>query len=82
VLLRLYGYQVERAVDLNSALSCARDFAPQAVLMDVAMPGADGYEVARRLRLLPSPQGEMVFIAVSGFGDLADVQRSADEDFA
>ncbi|MEO7852562.1 MAG: hybrid sensor histidine kinase/response regulator [Rubrivivax sp.] len=82
VLLRMYGYEVERAVDLESALQRAREFAPQAVLMDVALPGADGYEVARRLRLLPSPQGGMVFIAVSGFGDSADLQRSADEGFA
>ncbi len=82
VLLRLLGYRVELAVDIESALQRAREFAPQAVLMDLAMPGADGYEVARRLRMLPSMQGEVAYIAVSGFGLADDLRHSADEGFA
>jgi CheY-like chemotaxis protein len=49
MLLPLYGYEVERATDLQSALQVGRALRPQAVLMDTAMPDADGYEVARRL---------------------------------
>ena len=45
VLLQLDGYSVARAVDLDSALIVGATFLPQVVLMDIALPGADGYEV-------------------------------------
>jgi len=82
VLLRLYGYEVEHAVDLNAALQLARRLRPQVVLMDVAMPDADGYEVARRLRAMPEMAAGASFIAVSGFGQPDDFRRSAAAGFA
>jgi two-component system CheB/CheR fusion protein len=81
VLLRVYGYQVERAVDLASARQLAREFHPQAVLMDLAMPGADGYEVARRLRAMDNADPDTVYMAVSGFCQAEDRRRSADAGF-
>lgn len=82
MLLRLFGYEVEHAVDLDSALRVARTYRPQVVLMDIAMPGADGCEVMRRLRAMPEMAQGATFIAVSGFGQPEDFRRSAAAGFA
>ena len=61
--------------DGAAALASAAAFEPQIVLLDVGLPGIDGYEVARRLRescLDPSPR----IIAVTGYGQPSDRQRS------
>ncbi len=50
LLLRLFGHEVETAFDGRSALRAAQAHPPDAVLLDISMPGMDGYEVARRLR--------------------------------
>ena len=81
VLLRLYGYDAQRAESLDTALALARRFRPQVVLLDLAMPGADGYEVARRLQALPG-MGKAVYIAVTGFGQPEDFRRTAQAGFA
>jgi DNA-binding response OmpR family regulator len=48
--LRRAGYQVEGVLDGRAALERARQAPPDLILLDVMMPGIDGYEVARRLR--------------------------------
>src|SRR2546430_17072450 len=48
--LRFEGYDVHTAVDGNEALVRAAEIAPDAVLLDVLMPGTDGLTVCRRLR--------------------------------
>jgi two-component system CheB/CheR fusion protein len=45
---------VERARDGNEGLASANRFRPQLVILDVMMPGLDGYAVAQRLRLVPT----------------------------
>ncbi len=82
MLLRLDGYDVARAVDLESALRIGRSFHPDAVLMDIAMPGVDGYEVARQMRVLPEIAASTVFIVVSGFCQADDFRRSEAAGFA
>jgi two-component system CheB/CheR fusion protein len=82
VLLKLFGYDVERATDLRSALQVGQAFRPQAVLMDIAMPDADGYEVARRLSAMPEVGQMVTYIALSGFGHPNDFQRSEEAGFA
>ena len=81
MLLRMYGYDVESATDLESALQVGQAFRPQVVLMDISMPRADGYEVARRLRAVTEPGRHIDYIALSGFGALKDFQRSEQEGF-
>ena len=81
MLLALYGYQVERATDLHSALQVAQAFRPQAVLMDISLPQADGYEVARCLRAMPGAGRDVTYIAVTGLGQANDLRRSADAGF-
>jgi two-component system CheB/CheR fusion protein len=82
VLLGLYGYEVQRATDLQSALQVGRAFRPQAVLMDISMPDADGYEVARRLSAIPAIGRDVTYIAVTGFGQPNDFRRSEEAGFA
>ena len=82
MLLRMYGYDVELADDLESALALARDFRPRAVLMDIGMPVHDGYEVVRRLRAMPEIANDVTYIGISGFGQPADSLRNAQAGFA
>lgn len=82
LLLEVYGYVVQRATDVHTALSLAPAFKPQVVLMDISMPEVDGYEVARRMRALPEVGSDVTYIAVTGFGQPGSFQRSVDAGFA
>lgn len=50
--------------------------------MDIAMPHADGYEVARRLSAIPEVGRKVTYIALTGFGQPNDFQRSEEAGFA
>jgi two-component system CheB/CheR fusion protein len=73
-LLGLAGLSVKTARDGNEALKVAAQFRPTSVLLDLGLPGMDGYEVARRLRS-DSQLGQAVLIATTGYGDEATVSR-------
>jgi DNA-binding response OmpR family regulator len=75
VFLRLQGYQVDIAYDGPAALKQAELFPPDAVALDIGLPGMDGYEVARRLRKLRG-LGSVLIVAVTGYGRPQDVQMS------
>jgi two-component system CheB/CheR fusion protein len=77
MLLELEGEEVRVAYDGESALAAARQFHPQIVLLDVGMPGMDGYEIARRLRLDPETRGT-ILVAITGWGQSEDRRRSMD----
>lgn len=77
VLLTEYGYEVQTVGDGAAALDTARSFRPQAVLLDIGLPGMDGYEVARHLRE-EHPASEMLLVAVSGYGH-AEARRRSQE---
>ena len=49
--LAFEGFEVYTAVDGESDLAAAKQYQPHLVLLDIAMPGVDGFEVCRRLRL-------------------------------
>jgi CheY-like chemotaxis protein len=73
MLLQLSGQEVRVAYDGPTALTLARDFRPQVVLLDVGMPGMDGCEVARRLRQQPGPGPEdLLLVAVTGWAQEED----------
>ena len=74
LLLKRWGYQTAVAYDGPSALAVALARPPAVVLLDLDMPGMDGYEVARRLRGQPR-MAEALLIALTGYGEEEDVSR-------
>ena len=82
MMMRLSGYEVETASDLDAALQAARRLRPQLVLVDLALPRTDGYEVARELRKLPEMDSGVSYVAVSGFGRPEDFERTEQAGFA
>jgi CheY-like chemotaxis protein len=75
MFLETLGHETCVAHDGEQAVSMAILFRPDMVLLDIGMPGVDGYEVARRLRALP--QGiPLRIVAVTGYGREIDRQRS------
>jgi two-component system CheB/CheR fusion protein len=66
VLLRFEQHQVDIVYDARAALEKARVVPPAIVFMDIAMPGMNGYELARRLREMPECR-HVVLVALSGY---------------
>ncbi|MDO9314849.1 MAG: ATP-binding protein [Burkholderiaceae bacterium] len=75
LLLRLEHHEVHVAFAGASALAMAMRVQPQVAVLDIGMPGLDGYEVARRLRLQPGGP-DMLILALTGWGRQED-QRKA-----
>ena len=71
--LQMQGHEARCVFDGPSALRLAQEFAPQLVLLDIAMPGMDGYEVIRRLR--GQAGARPVIAALTGFGRDAEWER-------
>ncbi len=67
-LLRLWGHRVEVAHDGPSGLAAAAEQRPEVVLLDIGLPGLDGYEVGRRLRADEATRG-VTLVAVTGYGE-------------
>ena len=76
VLLRVLGAEVELVHSGRAALQSVEQSKPDVVLLDIGMPGMDGYEVARRIRANSANRGIML-IALTGWGQEEDRQRSA-----
>jgi CheY-like chemotaxis protein len=76
MLLRLIGHEVHTCYDGPAALACAGDFRPQAAVLDLALPGIDGLEIARRLRQRPELTG-LRLVALSGYGRDEDCRLCA-----
>ena len=75
VVLDIGGHATQVAHDGQRALTLARTFQPEVVFLDIGLPGMDGYEVARALRVMPGLQ-DMVLIALTGWGTEEDRARS------
>jgi PAS domain S-box-containing protein len=80
LLLQEQGHKVETADCGMKALERAQIFHPQIVLLDIGLPDIDGYEVAKRLRLLPETRDAML-IALTGYGQAEDRKRSQSAGF-
>jgi PAS domain S-box-containing protein len=80
ILLGLAGHATRTVFDGGEAVEEARRLSPDAVLLDIGLPGLDGYEVARRLRAEPRG-GELALVAITGWGQDADRRRSAEVGF-
>jgi PAS domain S-box-containing protein len=80
LLLTLVGNQVRTAQDGETALKVAAECLPEVILLDIGLPGLDGYQVARRLRA-QSEFGGTVLVAMTGYGTEGDRRRSEESGF-
>ena len=78
--LALDGHQVHAAPDGESGLELARQAPPDVALIDIRLPGMDGYEVARRLRAA-NKRRRIALVALTGFGQSEDRRRAFDAGF-
>ena len=74
LLLEALGAQARAVHDGPAALAALRDFAPHAVLLDLGMPGMDGFEVARAMRAQAG--ADLRIVALTGWGQQADRART------
>ena len=74
LLVRFWGHEAVVTYDGAAALEAARVRTPDVVLLDIAMPKMDGYQLARRLRQIGGME-KALLVAVTGHGSEADVQR-------
>lgn len=74
-LLRLHGHTVEVAYTGERALQTAPAFRPDVAILDIGLPGLDGYEVARRLRTLDETRDSLL-IAATAYGSPDDIDRA------
>lgn len=75
VLLESEGYVARVAIDGESALAAAREFMPAIVILDIGLPGMNGFEVAQQMRQLPETR-DALLIALTGYGEAESRQRS------
>jgi signal transduction histidine kinase len=73
--LRLEGHEVKTVNDGNEALASVRVFAPHVIVLDIGLPGLDGYAVARRLRA-EGDTSHTLLIALTGYGQKEDRDRA------
>ncbi|SAK88958.1 histidine kinase [Caballeronia temeraria] len=80
LLLEADGYDVRTAHDAAEALVLSESFLPQIVLLDIGLPGMDGYRLASEMRARPAT-ADALLIAVTGYGQAHDRQRSKEAGF-
>ncbi len=77
-LLELEGYVVDGAADGTKGIEMVRAKSPDAVLVDIGLPGLDGYEVAKRLQTLDR---RPFLVALTGYGQPEDRARAQQAGF-
>src|SRR5687768_6264557 len=80
MVLKLLGADVRVARSGAEALGAFRSYDPAVVLLDIGMPGMDGYEVARRIRA-GFPERRAAIVALTGWGQDDDRQRAREAGF-
>lgn len=79
-MLKTHGYQVTTAADGTEGIRLFNQVKPELALIDIGLPGMDGYEVARRLRSQAESIG-IRLIAVTGYGAAEDRERAIEAGF-
>ena len=80
VLLQVMGHEVRQVHDGASAVTEAASFDPQLVLLDIGMPGLNGYDACRQMRQQAGGSARTL-VAVTGWGQPQDVQKAKDAGF-
>jgi CheY-like chemotaxis protein len=79
MLLEMHGHRVLEAADGRAAIDLLRTVKPPIAVVDIGLPGLDGYEVARTARR--ELGREIVLVALTGYGSAEDEQRSLQAGF-
>jgi signal transduction histidine kinase len=79
-LLEMHGHTVWVAHDAHGALALAKEVSPEVALLDIGLPGLDGYELARRLRQSDVTRRARL-VAVTGWGQDGDRAKARDAGF-
>jgi signal transduction histidine kinase/CheY-like chemotaxis protein len=80
LLLHDAGYEVRTATDAEAALAVTESFRPDLAVLDIGLPGMDGYELANRLRA-DARNTDLKLIALTGYGRDSDLERSRQSGF-
>jgi PAS domain S-box-containing protein len=80
MLMKLWGNETQTAYDGPGALASASVFHPEVVLLDIGLPGLDGYQVARRMREVPTLR-RVKLVALTGWGQEEDRSRGREAGF-
>jgi CheY-like chemotaxis protein len=74
-LMRSKGYEVDTALEANTALAKVRAFGPSLILMDLQLPGTDGLELTRRLKHDPETR-HIIIVAVTAYAMKGDQDKA------
>jgi two-component system, OmpR family, response regulator len=80
MLLEALGHEVRTEHDGPRALASIDDFRPDVVVLDIGLPGMDGFQVAREMRRRPVTKN-VLMLAMTGYGSDADRQSAKDAGF-
>jgi CheY-like chemotaxis protein len=80
MLLEMWGNDVRVAYSGFAALELAKGYQPDVALLDIGMPGMDGFQVGQRCRALPGLEG-ILLIGISGYASPSDHQRARELGF-
>jgi PAS domain S-box-containing protein len=80
LLLTYAGHEVETSEDASSGLDKLKSFRPEVALIDIGLPGVDGYALARMARQTPEANATYL-VALTGYGQAEDRQKALDAGF-
>ena len=80
ILLQAFGYEVATAVHPDLALARLESFAPAVAVIDIGLPGMDGYQLATEIRRRLAGR-QMRLIAFTGYGGADDIARATQAGF-
>jgi DNA-binding response OmpR family regulator len=80
-VLRMMGHEVFTAYDGQAAIAAHESYVPDAYVLDLGMPGLDGFDTCRAIRQLPGGEG-VAIVALSGWGRHDDVVHALEVGFS
>jgi PAS domain S-box-containing protein len=80
MLLRLSGHEIRTAYDGDDAVEQAAAYQPDVILLDIGLPGMNGYDACRAIRKLPAGKS-IVLVALTGWGQEEDRRKSREAGF-